>query len=341
VTVVADMGTVALLVVLAAAITGWGGESAAPPTSPLSPESMTRFLVQAACLDAEGKVIALTPLDPACNRRRPMTEEDPVFWRKHDWGGSDGAATGWQASDSVLARRGGVGFILQTFDFGAPARDNAGWPDAFRRFDANDGGDALIVVGDTASAFITQDGGTPGLQWFVGPGCATPGQARYLSWISFKADAGAEWHSLVAQLATGRADVCPRDFGKAFTRYRLVDAAIPFLRESARENVWLPVVLSEHYEMPSIAESTSLERFYYAYDLGKIRWEAWSTGPDKASQGASLAASGRCPAFPEGAAPGPGWRMVDCRTWTNIVGEPGTWRVREFGWPPPDTMLKP
>jgi hypothetical protein len=144
----------------------------------------------------------------------------------------------------------------------------------------------------------------------------------------------------VARLATRPADVCPWGFNKAFTRYRLVDAAIPFLRERAQINVRLPVVLSEHYEILSIAQSTSMERFYFAYDLGKIRWEAWSTGLDTASQPASLATSGRCPALPEGAAPGPGWRMADCRTWTNIVAAPGTWRVREFGWPPADTILE-
>src|SRR5262245_24895147 len=160
--------------------------------SPAKAAEMLDYLVQSVCLDADGRPNDHLVIDPDCRNARQMDEDDPVFWRKHDWGGVGGAATGWQASDAVLAKRQSVSFVDQTFDFGAPAIDNAGRPDAFRRFDPNDGGDAIMILGDTASVFLTQDAGTPGLQWFIGPRCAEAGRGRYVSWILFRADIGPE-----------------------------------------------------------------------------------------------------------------------------------------------------
>src|SRR5215469_4903643 len=197
--------------------------------SPAKTTEMLGYLVQSMCLDADGRPSERLVIDPDCGTSRLMDESDPVFWRKHDWGGVGGAVTGWQASDAVLAKRQGVSFADQTFDFGAPATDNAGRPDAFRRFDPNDGGDAIMIVGDTASVFLTQDAGTPGLQWFIGPNCTEAGRGRYVSWILFKADLGPGWQSVVAELSSGiPQDTCPRRYNRAFTRYRLVSETFPF-----------------------------------------------------------------------------------------------------------------
>jgi hypothetical protein len=305
------------------------------------------YLVQSVCIDASGNPTDRVPIDADCTRSRPMTEDDPVRWRKHDWGGGVGQLTGWQASDAVIARRNGVAFIDQTFDFGAPVTDNTGRPDRFFHLDQNDGGDAIRIVGDTASAFLTQDGGTPGLQWFIGPGCSQPGPGRYVSWVLFKSDVDASWRSLVAELGDDPQDACPSRLNHAFTRYRLVSESFPFQRSAAdgiptRQTAALPTILVEHYDARSIDRAHAMERFYFARGMGKVRWEAWSKDDQKSSQAEAFAGSGRCAALPDATPPDTGWRILDCRMWTNIVSDPGrsSWRVRDFGWPPADLTLQ-
>jgi hypothetical protein len=305
------------------------------------------YLVQSVCVDAGGNPTDRLPIDADCTRLRPMTEDDAGRWRKHDWGGTVGQLAGWQASDAVIARRNGVAFVDQTFDFSAPATDNAGRPDRFFRFDQNDGGDAIRIVGDTASAFLTQDGGTPGLQWFIGPGCSQPGPGRYVSWVLFKSDVDASWRTLVAELGDDPQDACPSRFNHAFTRYRLVSESLPFQRLAAggvptRQTATLPTIVVEHYDARSIDRAHAMERFYFARGMGKVRWEAWSKDDRKSSQAEALAREGRCPVLLDAAPPEAGWLMIDCRTWTNIVNDPSqpAWRVRDFGWPPADLTLQ-
>jgi hypothetical protein len=262
-----------------------------------------------------------------------MPEDDPVRWRKHDWG--------------VIARRNGVAFVDQTFDFGAPATDNPGHADLFYQFDSNDGGDAIMIAGDTASIFLTQDGGSHGLLWFVGPGCANGGPEHYLAWLLFKSDASAEWRSMIAQAWHEHEDSCPAKLVPAFTRYKLVSETFPVQRvetngAAASRNVTLPTVVVEHYDRRSLEEAHAMERFYYARGLGKVRWESWSIDDKWAAQAATLAGSGRCAAIADSAAPALGWRMIDCRMWTNIVMDtaPPGWKVRDFNWPPSELILR-
>ena len=309
--------------------------------------SALSYLVQSVCVDAGDNPTDRLPIDADCTRSRPMTEDDLVRWRKHDWGGTSGPLAGWQASDAVIAHRNGVAFVDQTFDFGAPSTDNAGRPDRFFRFDQNDGGDAIRIVGDTASAFLTQDGGTPGLQWFIGPGCNQPGPGRYVSWVLFKSDVDASWRSLVAELGDDPQDSCPSRYNHAFTRYRLVSESFPFQLLPAngiptRQTATLPTILVEHYDARSIERAHAMERFYYARGLGKVRWEAWSKDDRKSSQAEDFARSGRCAALADATPPDVGWRMLDCRMWTNIVSDPSqpAWRVRDFAWPPADLTLQ-
>ncbi|HWB47710.1 MAG TPA: hypothetical protein VG651_01255 [Stellaceae bacterium] len=319
----------------------------APQPTGLSDGEMLEYLVQSGCMDDQGRLTDRLATDPDCGNRRLLREDDPLPWRKHDWGGVGGPAAGWQASDAVLAERSGVSFVDQTFDFGAPAAGNDGRPDAFQRFDANDGGDAIMIIGDTASAFLTQDGGIPGLQWFIGPGCSQAGRGRYVSWVLFKSDVGVDWRSLVAELGDLSRDACPKRFNRAFTRYRRVTEKFPFHRAAAGEaprhaDISLPTIIVEHFDAASMAQAHALERFYYAQGFGKLRWEAWVTDSGKFTQADTLARSGRCPGLIDGTAPAAGWRMVDCRMWTNIVADPARagWRVRDFGWPPLDLALQ-
>jgi hypothetical protein len=323
------------------------GQVPGVPPAAAGIESLQGYLVQSVCLDAGGAITNRLPTDADCDRSRPQTEDDPVKWRKHDWGGTNGPLRGWQATDAVLARRNGVAFIDQTFDFGAPATDNAGHADIFFQFDTNDGGDAIMIVGDTASVFLTQDGGSHGLQWFAGPGCGGGGPEHYLAWLLFKSDATNDWRSMVAQLLDQHEDTCPAKFAPAFTRYRLVSETFPLQRvepagAAATRNVALPTVVVEHYDRRSFEEARAMERFYFARGLGKVRWESWSTDDKWATQAANFAASGRCAAVADSVPPAAGWRMIDCRMWTNIVidATPPGWRVRDFNWPPADLVLR-
>jgi hypothetical protein len=324
------------------------GQTVAEQPSPatMTEAEMLDYLVESACVDSDGKLTERLPIDPDCKNPRHLREDDALPWRKHDWGGVGGPVTGWQASDAVLAERSGVPFVDQTFDFGAPAADNAGRPTAFHRFDTNDGGDAIMIVGDTASAFLTQDGGTPGLQWFVGPRCSEPGRGRYVSWFLFKADVGPEWRSVVAELNDLPKDVCPERFNRAFTRYRRVVEDFPFQciigGAPTRQIASLPTIIVEHFDARSIANAHALERFYYVRGFGKLRWEAWVTDAAKSSQAEALARSGRCADLADSGPPAAGWLMVDCRMWTNIVVDPthAGWRVRDFNWPPAELTLQ-
>lgn len=75
---------------------------------------------------------------------------------------------GYQASDSVVQRRGARTLVVQTFDFGAGGR-------VFGRFDGGlgtgsggtgggDGGQVLMLVDGWSTAVMTEDGGG-GVQW--------------------------------------------------------------------------------------------------------------------------------------------------------------------------------
>ena len=300
---------------------------------------MLRFVVQATCADAAGRPLPVSPIDPACVRRGAQTAASPALYRKHDWASAaDRAAQplGYQASDSVLAAPprgpGDAVVAAHTFDFGGPSG-------GFGQFDADrgDGGQVLALVQGSAAAFMTEDGGG-GLQWFVGDGCRTGQRPRELAWLFFNDDVSRDgWREDQARLSTTRAQgECPLAFSTAYTRYIRADVALPFLQSGAATGTRnLDMIVSEHFDFPDVARSTHLERFYLARDLGLVRWERWQAAPNptEAEQANYMAGSGRCPAVAFSEPPLSGWRMIDCRTWTNIVPQSGDWSVRRLGWP--------
>lgn len=318
----------------------------APVGAPtMTAEAAWAYLVQGVCADPKQP-----PLPGGCAPVRLQRETDPVYWRKHDWPNRDGLPPqGWQASDSVFAVRGGVTFASQTSDFGPPMADNNRNPDSYYRFDpGNDGGDGAIVVGDTASVFFTQDGGTPGIQWFIGAACPTGRPEKRVSWALFRLDAGPQWHYAVTQIngVTGP-DRCPPRYNRALDAYRTVAPEFPLRWAGHESRAKLQAMQADHYALPGrmadsasaaemIAASKSMERLFYAPGLGRVRWEAWYQREEAAKPAAELAATGRCPDLAESTPPGPGWYRVDCRHWGNITAEPGTWHVADYGWPPAD-----
>jgi hypothetical protein len=62
-----------------------------------------------------------------------------------------------------------------------------------------------------------------------------------------------------------------------------------------------------------------------------------SQSPDRDRRAAIIAASQRCPDIAHSVPPGPAWRMVGCRTWTNFDrARAGAAPLRALDWPPPE-----
>ncbi|MBX9701674.1 MAG: hypothetical protein K2X74_19730, partial [Acetobacteraceae bacterium] len=100
---------------------------------------------------------------------------------------------------------------------------------------------------------------------------------------------------------------------------------------SAPRRVPMDVLVSEHYGRARIATAEHLERFFFARDLGMVRWERWedratSRLPGLERRAAMIAEQRRCPPLALSEPPGADWVMVGCRTWTNLVraSGPGT-----------------
>jgi len=315
----------------------------------LSDRGMISYLTQSVCLDELQRPTAGTPLDETCRSTRPQTARDRAYYRKHDWpnaGDAARATTGYQASDSVIEERGGRTLVIQTFDFGDAPR-------LFGRFDADlgDGGQVLVLADGWASAIMTEDGGA-GVQWFIGPRCrvAPKTDAGFVSWIFFGNDVKAGgWQTVVARLNRAASPAaCPMDFNAAYTRYRADQIEMTFrvvrrsgsIQSIARN---MEVVISEHYGGADIAHADHLERFYFARDLGLVRWERWenfadSQPPDAYRMADLIATSERCKPLPYSNAPGAKWRMIDCRSWTMLVETNADWSVETYHWPALDAL---
>jgi len=311
----------------------------------LSDAGMIDYLVQRICLDEEGKPTRALPIEAVCLHSRPQLSDDAATYRKHDWPNALGVpeiALGYQASDSVVQRRGGRTLFVQTFDFG-----NA--PRVFGRFDGGkgDGGQVAVLVGAWSSYAMTEDG-DGGVQWFIGEACmsAPRSDRRFFSWAIFRNDASEDaWASIVASLnITSKADICPVNLNAAFTRYRLDRVDFPFRiiadppgAVRTLEHA-LEVVVSEHFGGASIKAADHLERFYLAKGLGLVRWERWSNSAVAHDPGARvsatiLAQTARCPKLDRYGAPDRGWILVDCRTWTTLVAQRHHWSVNDYNWP--------
>lgn len=302
------------------------------------------YVAQSLCLDAAGRVQSLLPIEPDCRRRRPQRVGDMAVYRKHDWPNRlDEPATrqGYQASDSVVARRGGRALFIQTFDFGTDGR-------TFGTFDGGrgDGGQVLLFVGDWASFAMTEDGGA-GVQWFLGEDCraSSDPQARFLSWLVFRRDVEeGHWRNALARLNVAASPTeCPHRFNAALTRFRQVAMVLPFRIVDGRSPVATPrvplrVIVSEHFGGKDVPTADHLERFYLASGLGLVRWERWANAnlrqaASVATAARELAATARCPHILDFAAPAPGWILADCRTWTTLVRPRLPWTVADYRWP--------
>lgn len=223
-----------------------------------------------------------------------MTVHDTLTERRHDWP----LPVGWEASESVLMDDGKV---YQSFDF------------LRAEHDPGDGGQILEVGADGfIRGIATRDGGTPYMQYFVGRANSGTG------WIFFGIDAPTgRWRELVATLAKSNWSDAKPPLSKAFTRYRLEMIAFPFAIKGTRASVRLPAVISEHYDGETVANSQAMERSYFAYGYGLVRWEAWTRNHVDAATAEALHSRYHHVDYSE--QPAPGWFLADVRTYTNVV----------------------
>ncbi len=302
---------------------------------PLAP-----FMAQSVCLDArDAPRPGHLPFEPGCERSRPLSLGDPLPYRKHDWpGAADAAArsSGYQASDSLFGTLLGRPAILQTFDFGGGAR-------AFNRFDAEDGGRAVLLRDGAAASPLTQDGGG-GVQWFQSPDCGAAGGPAP-GWLFAALPLAEAWRERVVRLNKSRGpDQCPTAFNQSLTRWRTARMDLPW-REAATGAVSVaPAVealVSEHFGTASVGTADHLERFWFVRGLGLARWERWEQSarsrlPGRERMARLIAESGRCPPIAFGEPPAAGWQLVDCRTWTNMArAAPGA-PLSALAWPAPE-----
>ena len=202
------------------------------------------------------------------------------------------------------------------------------------------GGDILVVTSDNwIKAIATQDGGHPGeLYYFVGPGLGMPGDGRVGGWVIAGPDLGTSWEQCVCwidQSFNGPYNPIG-SLSPAYVRYILADLDVPYLVNGGSPSTQRrSCVVSEHYSGNDPSTATSVERFFYAQWLGKVRWEIWGL---PGSQPIDPTLHARAVPFPMGY-PGsppltPGLMLLDCRSYINwTMGANPQFTVRGAGWP--------
>lgn len=301
------------------------------------------FLVQTACLDAAGRPEpGLLPFEPHCTRPAPQRQDAPMPYRRHDWPAvqqARGLPLGYQASDAVLGSLLGAPAAVQTFDFGAGDNRRFGVLDQGR----GDGGQ-VIPLGPgpgpgPAYIAMTEDGGG-GVQWFLSPDCRNGGRG-WQGWLLAGPGATEQWTTRVMRLRIAPTpEACPTAFDASLTRYRRTWLDLPWREAATGQIAVVPIeaIVSEHYGGGEIATAHHLERFVLARGLGMVRWERWENtarvrDPALPRQAEALRQQQRCPALAISVAPGEGWLMRDCRTWTNILRATPGRPLAALPWP--------
>jgi hypothetical protein len=260
------------------------------------------YLVGTVCADGAPPIVS------PCSQARRQKADDRMLWRRHDWP----APTGYQIEDAFLAGKDEAELIWSYPPFGPFAAVNG------------DGGEVYRIDRQgKVTISLTQDGGKPYLQHFIGPACGGTG------WVVFSATAPkGGWASEIATLADRRGETPCTELDQAFTRWRRETVSIPFIVRGKVRTVAVPAIISEHYDGPGLAQSRHLERSFFGRGFGRLVWEAWGTEPPKV---ADLPA--RCPGTSFSTAPAAGWLLEDCRYATNLVPADGTMSGAKFAWP--------
>lgn len=257
------------------------------------------------CGGSEGGGIAVSPLpplgpvtiSPADYLSGPTQQADPIRSRRFDFGH-------FQANDAFRLPDGSAILAWSYAPFGP--------------FDAalGDGGERYVVENGTVRIDSTQDGGTPGVQYFVGAACGGTG------WVAFRADATAAWQTIVAHLDDHSNPSQCDAANAALTRYERATVTYPVLGP-------VDTVVSEHYDSGSLASATALERAFYALGYGRLVWQRWGPTPP------TIDLSARCPDFGWNTSPVAGWHLDDCREAVTTEPADGSLTGADL-WRPPN-----
>ena len=255
--------------------------------------NIAAYLVQS--LNADGSPPVLT------TGSRWLTSADTLTWRKRDYPGA-----GAYAADGVLCLAGWATTWQETpFDASAP------W-----------GGELFTYDSGAVQARITQDGGTPGIQYFIGPD----------GWMICDVNPPfGTWAGKTILLADAPSPTTPYTAGGAYLRWRREVLSVLFTIFGVEQQLLLPCIISEHFStVDTVANATEVEQSIYALGWGQIWWAAY--GPVPAGGAPDLSANNPrqpWPAPPEH----PEWVMQSCRLWTNVT-KVASIESNTIGWTP-------
>lgn len=266
--------------------------------------------------------------------RQWIVDFDFLSPRRHDWPSNNSGALGQECCDSCIITQpaaapvsGVCAMQRLTFSPWGPTRPNSG-----------DGGDINVVTSDGWLKIIaTQDGGHPGLlYYFVGPGVGQPDDGRVGGWVLGRAvDRWDAWNSTVTWLQQSPGTPW-QPLGQptpSFTRWLVNTFIVPAMDAGVpNSGINANVLVSEHYGTQDPTSSPQMERFFYGYGWGMLRWEYWSTS-DPIIPGAIDRAPNTPYGYPTSIPLNPNMRLTDARTYTNfVVGSPiQCWP--DGGWP--------
>jgi hypothetical protein len=206
----------------------------------------------------------------------------------------------------------GVNFIEQVWSFA---------PFGYFNQAVGDGGQIVTTTAGRAYATTTQDGGTPVLQTFCGD-----------SWVFAKNDIKVwTWTEAVVKLSislNGPGECNPANLVPALTRYIIYTDYLCYKgSEFGYERQFCGnSLVSEHYDNDTIAGSCAMERSFFFWHHGLVRWEAWNRCG--ATPGADLAV--RMPITI--LADPPGYVMVDGRNWMHFRAPNPAIPASTWGW---------
>jgi hypothetical protein len=255
--------------------------------------------------------------DPwSCPDPAPRYGDTTVAWRKCDWGSA--GVDHYQCSDAYMGDDDSV--AVQTFSY-----------PPFKQWNPTNGDGLQLVFVDASNGDVrltlTQDGSTPAVQYFCPRGWVVADLALGTSSVT--------WTVEVAPVAIALGDplACPPP-QLALSAWTTMAVGYPF--KISGKIVWrdYTTLMSEHFDAPTAAASTYMERTLNADRWGMLRWEAWEAPGGTRPPSADLPQ--RCPHLDFDSnndwwPPLAGWTLYDCRTWTNIVPAPG-WRGDDFHW---------
>jgi len=198
-----------------------------------------RWLVQGRCADG-------SPPDH-CQSPPAQRITDPVFYSRHD-------------------RPPPVGYCFSHSTIGL----DSSFVQNFRFADGGFGGQALYINGGVVLAYKTQDAGKTNTYYFTGPNCGGTG------WIMFDVNVPtARWAERYAMLGkSDDAHSCGKNY-PAWTRTRRDDIAFPLIENDQPRLLTIDTIVSEHYDDRDPIAARLMERFYYGYSRGWLRWERW------------------------------------------------------------------